>query len=155
MCSKLFPTFSSIRFSVSGFMWRLLTYLDLSFVQGVKNLLSSTWRLSVEPAPVFEMLSIFHWLVLVPLSKIKLRKVYWFISATMLLHLPLYQYYAIFIPCCVIQLEVRDGDSPRNSFIIENSFDILGFFLFQINLRITLTTVKYWVGILMGIALNL
>ena len=32
--SRLFPTFFSIRFSVSGFMLRSLIYLDLSFVQG-------------------------------------------------------------------------------------------------------------------------
>ena len=35
--SRLFPTFSSINFSVSGFMWRSLIHLDLSFVQGDKN----------------------------------------------------------------------------------------------------------------------
>ena len=35
--SRLFPTFSSIRFSVSGFKWRPLNNLDLSFVQGDKN----------------------------------------------------------------------------------------------------------------------
>jgi hypothetical protein len=33
--SRLFPTFSSV--SVSGFMWRSLIHLDLSFVQGHKN----------------------------------------------------------------------------------------------------------------------
>ena len=32
-----FPTFFSIRFSVSGFMWRSLIHLDLSFVEGDKN----------------------------------------------------------------------------------------------------------------------
>jgi hypothetical protein len=30
--SRLFPTFSSISFSVSGFMWSSLIHLDLSFV---------------------------------------------------------------------------------------------------------------------------
>jgi hypothetical protein len=35
--SRLFPTFSSINFSVSGFVWRSLIHLDLSFVQGDKN----------------------------------------------------------------------------------------------------------------------
>ena len=34
MCWRLFPTFSSIKFSVSGFMLRALIHLDLSFVQG-------------------------------------------------------------------------------------------------------------------------
>jgi hypothetical protein len=37
ICSRLFPTFSSISFSVSGFMWSSLIHLDLSFVQGDKN----------------------------------------------------------------------------------------------------------------------
>ena len=35
--SRPFPTFSSISFSVSGFMWSYLIHLDLSFVQGDKN----------------------------------------------------------------------------------------------------------------------
>jgi hypothetical protein len=30
---RLFPTFSSINFSVSGFMWRSLIHLDLNFAQ--------------------------------------------------------------------------------------------------------------------------
>jgi hypothetical protein len=34
---RLFPTFSSISFSGSDFMWRSLIHLDLSFVQGDKN----------------------------------------------------------------------------------------------------------------------
>jgi hypothetical protein len=36
MSWRLFPTLSSIRFNVSGFMLRFLIYLDLSFVQGDK-----------------------------------------------------------------------------------------------------------------------
>ena len=35
--SRLFPTFFSIRFVVSGFMWMSLIHLDLSFVQGDKK----------------------------------------------------------------------------------------------------------------------
>ena len=34
MCSSVLPTFSSIRFSVAGFMLRSLLHLDLSFVHG-------------------------------------------------------------------------------------------------------------------------
>ena len=34
---RLFPTFSCINFSVSGFMWSSLIHLDFSFVQGDKN----------------------------------------------------------------------------------------------------------------------
>jgi hypothetical protein len=35
--SRIFPTFSSINFSVSGLMWRSLIHLDLRFVQRDKN----------------------------------------------------------------------------------------------------------------------
>ena len=34
MCSGLFPSYFSITFSVSGFMWMSLIHLDLSLVQG-------------------------------------------------------------------------------------------------------------------------
>jgi hypothetical protein len=37
MCSRLYPTFSSISFSISGFMWKSLIYLVLNFIQGDKN----------------------------------------------------------------------------------------------------------------------
>jgi len=53
MCSRFFPTFSSISFSVLGVIWRSLIHLDLSFVQIDKknNLNSSTRWTPVEPAP--------------------------------------------------------------------------------------------------------
>jgi hypothetical protein len=35
--SRVFPTFSSIIFRVSCFMWSSLIHVDLSFVQGEKN----------------------------------------------------------------------------------------------------------------------
>ena len=37
MCLMLFPTFASVIISVSGFMWRSLIQLDLTFVQGAKH----------------------------------------------------------------------------------------------------------------------
>jgi hypothetical protein len=72
--SRFFPNFSSINFSVSGFMWRSLIHLDLSFVQGDKNgssciLLHDNRQLS--QYHLLKMLSLFHWMVLAPLSKIK------------------------------------------------------------------------------------
>jgi hypothetical protein len=58
--------------------------------------------------------------------------------------------------CSVLQLEVRNGDSTKGSFIVENSFGILGFLLFQMNLKIALSnSVKNRFGILMEIASNL
>jgi hypothetical protein len=72
--SRLFPTFSSISFTISGFMWRSLIHLDLSFVQGDKNgsisiLLHDNCQLCQHH--LLKMLSFFHWMVLAPLSKIK------------------------------------------------------------------------------------
>jgi hypothetical protein len=32
MCSRLFPTFSSIRFSIPGFTWRSLIHMNVSFI---------------------------------------------------------------------------------------------------------------------------
>ena len=67
-------TFSSIKFSASGFRLRSLIHLDLSFVQGDKNgsiciLLHADCELNQNH--LLKMLSFFPWMVLVPLSKIK------------------------------------------------------------------------------------
>jgi hypothetical protein len=58
----------------------------------------------------------------------------------------------------VVQLEVKNGDNIRGSFIVENSLCYFRFFvclfvclLFQMNLKIALSnSVKNCVGILMG-----
>ena len=73
MCSRLFPTFFSISFSVSGFKWSSLIHLDLNFLQGDKNgsiciLLHANcqlnqhcfWKCCLPPPTP-------HWMVLVPL----------------------------------------------------------------------------------------
>lgn len=53
--------------------------------------------------------------------------------------LSLYQYHAAFITICfVVQLEVRNGDSPRRSFLVENCFGYSVFF-FHMKLRIALS----------------
>ena len=72
--SKLSPTFSSISFIVSGFMWSSLIHLDLTLVQGDKNgsihiLLHENCQLCQHH--LLKMLSFLHWMVLAPLSKIK------------------------------------------------------------------------------------
>jgi len=41
--------------------------------------------------------------------------------------------------CSVILLELRGNDSPRSSFIVEDSFSYPGFFLFQMNLQIAIS----------------
>ena len=74
MCLGLFPTFSSIIFSVPIFMWRLLIYLDFSFVQGDKNgsiciLLHANCHLNQHD--LFNILCLFHWMVLCFLLKMR------------------------------------------------------------------------------------
>jgi hypothetical protein len=68
------PTFSSINFSVSCFMWSSLIHLDLTLVQGdkygsIRILLHDNKQLCQHQ--LLKMLSFFHWMVLAPLSKIK------------------------------------------------------------------------------------
>jgi hypothetical protein len=72
ICSRLFPTFSSISFSVSGFMWSSLIHLDLRFVHRNNNgsihiLLHDSYQENQHN--LLKMLSFFHWMILAPLSK--------------------------------------------------------------------------------------
>ena len=73
-------------------------------------------------------------------------------------------YLSIFVPVpscfqnygSIVELEVRDGDASRRSFIVKSCFGYPGFLFFHIKLSIVLSmSVKNCVGILMGIALNL
>ena len=102
--SRLFPTVSSISFRVSGFMWRSLIHLDLSIVQRDKNgsihiILHSNCQLSQHH--LLKSLSLFHWMVLAPFSKIKVTIDvwihFWVFNSTLLICLSLYQYHAVFI----------------------------------------------------------
>jgi hypothetical protein len=76
-CACVFNTlspFSSINFSVSGFIWRSLIHLYLSFVQGEKNRLICILLhadLQLNQHHLFKMLSDFHWKVLALFPKIK------------------------------------------------------------------------------------
>ena len=57
-----------------------------------------------------------------------------------------YLFVIVPIPCrfdhnsSVEQLEFRDGDSAKSSFTIENSFHCPGLFVFQMNLKIALSS---------------
>jgi hypothetical protein len=103
--SRLFPTFSSISFSVSGFMWSYFIHLDMTLVQGDRNgsipiLLYHNCQLYQHH--LLKMLSFFHWMVFAPLSKIKCPQVCGLISGSSILFhcstcLSLYQYHVVFI----------------------------------------------------------
>jgi hypothetical protein len=105
MRSRVCPTFSSMIFSVSGFILRSLIHLDLSFVQGDK-----CWSvfilLHVDIQLVYhhllKILSFFHCMVLASFSKNKCSYVCEFISGSFFLsHWSmcqfLYQHHAGFI----------------------------------------------------------
>ena len=73
--SRLFPMFSSISFSVSGFMWRSLIHLNLTLVQGdstgsIRNLLHDNSQLCQHH--LLKILSFFHWMVLLWLLHLKI-----------------------------------------------------------------------------------
>jgi hypothetical protein len=74
MSSGLFPIFSSIRFSVSGFMLRSLIYLDLNFVQDDKSgsiFIFLHTDSQLDQHHLLTILSFFHCIFLASVLKIK------------------------------------------------------------------------------------
>jgi hypothetical protein len=72
--SRFSPTFSSMNFSISGFMWSYLIHAALTLVQGDKNgsmiiLPNDNYQLC--QYHLLQMLYFFHWMILAPWSKIK------------------------------------------------------------------------------------
>ena len=81
--SRVFSTFSYIRLSVSGFMLRSLTHLHFSFVLGdgygsICFLLHT--EIQLDKHHLLKRLSIFHYIVLDSLSKIRYSQAYGFTS---------------------------------------------------------------------------
>jgi hypothetical protein len=148
MFSRLFPTYSFVKFSVSGILLRSFIYLHLSFLQGDKN------------DPIYILLhadcQLKHHYLLKLLSFFPLDAFTFFVKDQVIIavsvhflvfnSIPLmYLPVTVPIPCnhdhysSVVQLEVRDGDSPPDiPLLLRRVFTILGFFLFQMNLRIAL-----------------
>ena len=152
MCSRLFPTFFSIRFNVSGFMRRSLIHLELSFVRGGKNgsiciFLQANFYLKQHH--LLKMLSFFYWIIFSSLVKehvnICVLTHFQFFNPIPLVYMPVSvpipcSFFFFNYNCSVIQLEVRECGSTRSSFIVENSFRYPRFFLsFQMNLQIALS----------------
>lgn len=75
MCSKIFPTFYFIRFSVSSFRLRSLVHLALSFVQGDTYLHFSSCRHTVWSA-LFVEDAVFFAIILSHSSKIICPQIY-------------------------------------------------------------------------------
>jgi hypothetical protein len=139
MNSRLFPTFSSIRFSVSGFMLRSLIHLKLSFVQGdnygyIFIFLHADSQL--DQNHLLKMLSFFSSNMFGFFVKdqvfISVWFYFWVSNSIPLFNLSV----SVPIPCSffyycfVVELEVRDADSSQSSFIIKNYFHYSGCFSF-------------------------
>jgi hypothetical protein len=139
-CVGGFSPLSLLLDSVSGFRWRSLIHLDLSFEQGDENgsiciLLHFDHQLNQHH--VLKMLSFFPLDVFSFFVKYQVTIgewiYFWVFNSIPLTHLPV----TVPIPCSfynyspVIQLEVRDGDSPRCSVIVVNSFCYPVFFFYS------------------------
>jgi hypothetical protein len=158
MRSGLFPTFSSITFSISSFMLKSLIHMDLSFVQGEKYgyiLHSSTCRHPVRPAQFVEnafffllydfglfvknQVSICVWVYFQVFDSIPLT------NLSISVPIPCsFLFFFFYHYCSVVLLEVVDGDFSRSSFIVQDCFDYLAVVclfvcLFNIKLRIPLS----------------
>ena len=160
MCLRLFTTFSSISLSVSGFMWRSLIHLDLSFVPGDKNgsictlyMLTSSWTRTIENA-IFFPLDGFSSFVKDQVT-IGVWVHSWVFTSILLTYLlvsvPIP--YSFYHYCSVIQLEVRDGGSSRSSFIVEYNFHYSVFFCYSkwicklFCLTLQRIELKFWWGL--------
>ena len=105
--SSVFLTFSSIRFSVAGFMLRSLIHLDLSFVHGYSFgsiLIFLHVDIQLCQHHLLNMLSFFHLIFFASLSNIRCSKMcglisgssIWFHWSSCLYPLSLCQYQAVF-----------------------------------------------------------
>ena len=136
MCSRHFSKFLCISFSVSYFICRSLIHLYLSFVQGNKNglisiLLHASCHLKqhhLSKRLCFFPLDGFSFFVKDGVT-IGVWVHFWVFISIPLIYLPV----TVPIPCCfyhycsVILLDDQDTDSPRSSFIVQNSFSYTGF----------------------------
>ena len=138
--STVFCSFSSIWFSVCFYV-EILNRIGLFFVQCDEYgpiCISLHTDCQLDKLRLLKILSFFHFMVLTSLSDIKCLYVGGFISRSSdLFHwsmfLPWYSYHAVMYHyCCVVLLEVRDGDSFRNSYIVQKCFGYHGIFCLSI-----------------------
>ena len=139
MRSDVLPTFSSVRFSVVGFMLRSLIHLDLSFVHGDRYG-SIFFLLHVDiqlwQHHLLNMLSFFYLIFFASLSNIRCLKmcglIIWVFCLVPLVLLSVLMPVPGCFLCCssVVAFEVRDCDASRSSFIAQDCFGNPRFFAF-------------------------
>ena len=116
MSLRLFPTFSSIKFSASGLMLRSLIYLNLSFVQPDKyrSIFSFLHIVSqLDQHHLFKMLSFFPLCIFGFFVKVQVFISVWlyfcaYNSIPLINYLFLYQHHAVFITVA-LQYSLRSG----------------------------------------------
>jgi hypothetical protein len=124
-----FPIF--IRLSMSGFMLRPFIHFDFSFLQGVKYkciwiiLQADIW---LDTQYYLKMVFLFYSMVfLLPCQKPNVyRYEGWFLWLQLKLTAP-----HVCLYCTVVQFEVRDSNTSRSSFIVQDSFSYLKFMDFS------------------------
>jgi hypothetical protein len=138
-------------------MWRFLIHLDFCFVKGDKiwliaffNMLTTSWTSTISYKCCHFPLDC--------VSFFGISVYCWVFNCTSVMYLSVaVPITCSFYQCCsVVDLKFMARDSPKSSLIVENTFSYPGFLMFKLNLRIALfISVENWVGILIGIAMNL
>jgi hypothetical protein len=129
MSYRFFPTFSSSRFNVSGFMLRTLIYLELSFLQGDKYgsiFIFLHTDSQLDQHHILKTRSFFPLYNFCFFVKDQMMVSVWFyfwvfnsiplINMSVSVPIPrslVYFYFLFFHYCSVVKLEVTDGDSPQ------------------------------------------
>lgn len=130
MCSRLFPSVSSVRFRVSDFMFRSLIHLNFRFVQGDRY-----GSIQLDEQHVLYMLSLFYCIFCL-LHQNQCLWVWGFTSvSSVLFHwtscLFLCQYYTILLQLLCSTACNKDGDTSV-SFIVQDCFNHTIFSLYEI-----------------------
>ena len=159
MYLRVLPNFSSMRFSVAGFILRFFIHLHFceqeyrgrSAFFYVLTTSTICWRCFLFPFYNFSFFA----------------KNYVFISVWInirIFDLTPIAHISIFMPVSssfhncssMIEFDVKDGDASRSSFIVQDCFGYQGLFVFPLEGYIVLwRSVQNCVGILIGISLNL
>ena len=130
MSSRLLPTFYSIRFSVSGFVLRDKIHLELNFVQGDRcgSICVLLHAHAVWPAPFVDDVVFFPMCI----SGLSNSGVHVCVDLCLSLQFNSIDQHVFVdvwvMPCCfdyyssVVQLDVREDETSRCSFIIQDYF---------------------------------
>lgn len=159
MCSSIFPTFPSIRFSVCSFMVRSLIHRDLSFMQDQRY---ESIYIILHADLQFDQ---HHLRKILPFSSMHI----WILHQKLCLHsgvefclwfqfqwstcLSLSQCHVVLISIALLySFEIRNGDKPSSSFLVSA---ILRFFFCMNSITFLSSYVKNCAAVFIAIAFNL